>query len=87
MYRSLVGLIATAPLLAAPGVKEKDADVLYFPVQEAAKRVWEMSVHVTAVRPAPSESVETVTKVEGRDGKFRVIVERQYTGKTVKGRT
>jgi hypothetical protein len=82
MYRSLVALLAAAPLVAAPGVKEKDrGPVLYYPVKVGAKWVTELSAGGAAAGPA-IESVETVTKVEEKDGVYRITSERDLRGKS-----
>jgi hypothetical protein len=79
MYRSLLPLLAAAPLLAAPGAKDK-GPVLYHPVQEGAKRVVE-----TRTGDRVLEATETVTKVEANGGTYRVSVERAQGGRTVMG--
>src|SRR4051812_42966495 len=70
MRRALLALLVATPLLAAPGAKEKPKEpILYFPVTEGTTLVYE-------VRSGDSkmESVETVTKVEAKDGKYQVRV-------------
>lgn len=71
-------MFATAFLavsLAAPVPKLKAE--LYFPVKEGDKRVL---VQKSANRTV--EITETVTKVEQKDGKHRVTVEREQGGQT-----
>lgn len=75
MYRSLLALLATAPLLAAPGLKETDGPP-YFPIQVGAKRVLESSTTGGLPRE-PVEWTETVTDVEVKDGKHLVTVVRE----------
>jgi hypothetical protein len=81
MRLSLLAVLA-APLLAAPLPKGTDAPP-YFPVKVGAKRVMEAT---TSRQPdgAPGfESVDTVTKVEAKDGTYRVTVERETKGKSL----
>lgn len=82
MYRSLLALFAAAPLPAAPGPKDGAKEALYFPVTVGAKSVMEMTVSGTPMGPA-MKSVVTVTKVDEKDGKFRVTVERASPGNPV----
>jgi hypothetical protein len=70
MPRSLLVLLVAGPVLAAPDAKEKPKEpILYFPVKVGTTFVYE-------VRSGNSkmESVETVTKVEAKDGKYQVRV-------------
>jgi hypothetical protein len=74
MYRSLVVLLAVGPLVAAPGVKGKEP-VLYFPVKEGATRVYRFQFGDKV-----SEITETVTKVEVKDGVYRVTIATEQAG-------
>ena len=65
-----VGLVAAA----APTLKEPK-EPLYFPTSEGVKRVYEYRAGDTV-----SELAEVVTKVEKKDGVFRVRVGSDRTG-------
>jgi hypothetical protein len=65
---ALASLAALSAAVAAPGAKDKDKDPpLYFPTKEGTTRVY-------ANRVGDHETVltDTVTKVEAKDGGFRV---------------
>jgi hypothetical protein len=63
-------LFVTSAALAAPVPKGKEAE-LYFPTQVGAKRV--MDAKLKSNQPGWTE---TVTKVEEKDGKYAVTIER-----------
>ncbi|HVK08769.1 MAG TPA: hypothetical protein VM597_08345 [Gemmataceae bacterium] len=69
VLRSLVALLAAAPLLGAPGVKEKEK--LYFPVT-----VGDTLVTSSERKGATDgDTTWTVTKVDGKDGRYVVTVQ------------
>ena len=78
MIRSLLALLAFAPLAySAPLPKFREAP-LYFPIQVGAKRVLELSSG--AVGTANRETIETVTKVEQKEGKYLVTFSLERPG-------
>src|SRR6476646_1712431 len=77
MCWSLVALLAAAPLLGAPGVKEK-GPVLYFPTKAGTKLVIEGAAQTAAARPF--EATETVSRVELKGGTYYVTVEADHAG-------
>lgn len=78
MFRlSALALLVASVAPAAPVPKEKEKDKLYFPVVEGSKRV----VAVTTADGTTTESTETVTKVEEKDGTYTVALERTTAGK------
>jgi hypothetical protein len=83
--RSLAILLSVAfayVVVAAPGPKGKD-ELLYYPVKEGAKRVMAITVSGTNLGQG-RESVETVSKVEEKDGKYRVTISQEWPGKAAK---
>jgi hypothetical protein len=64
----LASLVCLTAAVAAPAAKNKDAP-LYFPTTEGAKSVYEVRFG-----DSTSEAIETVTKVEAKDGVFRVTI-------------
>jgi hypothetical protein len=83
--RSLAILLSaafTSVVVAAPGPKGKD-ELLYYPVKEGAKRVMAISVSGTKLGQG-RESVETVSKVEEKDGKYRVTMLQEWPGQAPK---
>ncbi|QEL18676.1 TapB family protein [Limnoglobus roseus] len=72
MFRTLVVLPAVVSMaVAAPPPKGADKDAgLYFPTKVGVKRVYIVTTDAGKV-----ESTETVTKVEGKDGDWRVTTE------------
>jgi hypothetical protein len=79
MIRIAVALLSAGVCVAAPGVKEREP-VLYFPIQEGATWVWEVRSG-----EGKTESSETVIKVESKDGKHTVTVDRGRDGVRVTG--
>lgn len=69
MWLSLLAVIITTTVIAAPVPKTDKTDELYFPVQVGAKRV--------LVGPGRTETM-SVTKVEEKDGKYTVTVEWSF---------
>ncbi len=81
MYRPLLALLIAVPVSAAPAVKGTGGPV-YFPIQVGAKTVMETTVDGPFGKtPGAIETVQTVTKVEGKDGTYRVTVERESKAK------
>jgi hypothetical protein len=72
MRLSLLVLIVTSSALAGPALKAEMSDELYFPVQVGAK--WVMDAKLKSNQPGWTD---TVTKVDSKDGKFTVTVERE----------
>lgn len=70
MRLSVAALFVASVALAAPVPKGKEAE-LYFPVQVGTKRV--MDAKLKSNQPGWTE---TVTKVEEKDGKYTVTIER-----------
>jgi hypothetical protein len=71
MLRVIFAALALAPLAySAPLPKEQKTE-LYYPIQVGAKRVMELDGR---------ETIETVEKVEAKDGKYRVSISTS-TGK------
>jgi hypothetical protein len=65
---ALVPLAALSAVAAAPGAKDRDQNPqLYFPTKEGATRVY-----ANRVGDRETELTDTVTRVEGKDGTFRV---------------
>jgi hypothetical protein len=82
MYRSPLALLVAAPLLAAPAPKGKEVE-LYYPTKEGATRVLEMTVSGSLAAKS-RETQETVTKVEEKDGTYRVTIKQEWPGKNTK---
>jgi hypothetical protein len=72
MRLSVLVLLAASAAVAAPVPKVEKPDDLYFPVQVGAK--WVMDAKLKSNQPGWTD---TVTKVEEKDGKFTVTVERE----------
>ena len=76
MFRlSALSVLIPALSLAAPVPKAKEAE-LYFPTQEGTKRVMQMKEGINT-----TETTETVTKVEQKDGVYRVSLGREVGGR------
>jgi hypothetical protein len=75
--------IPIALLCVAGGLMADDPkpDTLYMPTKEGAKRVMETTFIGDAKKRPASELVETISKVEAKDGKYRVTVDRDFKGK------
>jgi hypothetical protein len=69
MRRLALSLLFAVTLSAAPITKDKEAD-LYLPIKVGAKRVY---LHGNGT--LKTEIIETVTKLEGNDGTYRVTIE------------
>lgn len=82
MFRSLLALVACAPLAAAAPVPKKEEPKLYFPVAKGAK-----AVLVSKDGDATNETVETVTDVGHKDGVYTVSLESKHAGGRTSTRT
>lgn len=71
---SALALLAASAVVAAPVPKGEKKEELYFPVVEGAKRVMQRK------DGKGSDTTETVTKVEVKDGVYKVTAERKGVG-------
>lgn len=71
MYRSLLVVFVAVPVVAAPVPKDKP--VLYYTTKEGTKLVYELKTNAST-----SEFTETVTKVEIKNGVYRVSISREF---------
>jgi hypothetical protein len=81
VYRSFLALLAATAVSAAPLGKGPDRP-LYYPVTVGAKSVLEY-VPAAGAGGTTFESVETVTAVEAKDGRYRVTAEREVKAKNL----